>query len=282
MNCGSVAQRSHKWKTSPPDNFTMFRIRRVFDDVLPVDQNAIAQVQEMLRKHDNYKQRTQRHKYLLQGIAYSTDAASSCWVETHPKKKISYYRSKGKVNGEHVFYNTKAIDPQVTDIMKSITVTPEMASLLEEELTAWFESEGSSDQELKQAESRLLKLRQMEKNLQRLVMEEGIPFEDFREHRDEIEAERARLNDTVEMIKCRRNLVKADFEIALNLSKKIGTYFEKGTFAERRLLCETVFKRVCIEDGKIIKPELNSPFRLIASVAGSSSGCFQFGSGGWI
>lgn len=29
----------------------MFRIRRVFDDVLPVDQSAIAQVQEMLRSH---------------------------------------------------------------------------------------------------------------------------------------------------------------------------------------------------------------------------------------
>lgn len=29
----------------------MFRIRRVFDDVLPVDQNAIAQVQGMLRSH---------------------------------------------------------------------------------------------------------------------------------------------------------------------------------------------------------------------------------------
>lgn len=242
-----------------------------------VSADTFARVQEMLRKHDNYKQRTQRHKYLLQGLAYSTDAASSCWVETHPKKKISYYRSKGMVNGEHLFYNTKTIDPQVTDIMKSITITPEMASMLEEELTAWFESEGNSDQELKQAEARLVKLRQMEKNLQRLAMEEGISFEDFREHRADIEAERARLNDTVEMIKCRRNLVKADFEIALNLSKQLGFFFEKGTFAERRLLCETVFKRVHIEDGKIKKPELNSPFRLIASLAGSS-GTFQFGS----
>ncbi len=246
-----------------------------------VDPDTFAQVQEMLRKHDHYKQRTQRHKYLLQGIAYSTDAASSCWVETHPKKGISYYRSKGQVNGGHLFYNTKVIDPQVADMIKRVTITDEMAAMLEEELTAWFDSEGNSDQELKQAESRLVKLHQMEKNLQRLAMEEGISFEDFREHRAEIEAERAKLNDLIEMTKSRRNLVKADFEIALNLAKRLDFFFEKGTFAERRLLCETVFKRLYIEDGKISKPELNSPFGLIASVAGGS-GCVQLGSGGWI
>ena len=84
------------------------------------------------------------------------------------------------------------------------------------------------------------------------------------------------------MVKSRRNLVKADFEIALNLAKQRDFLFEKGTFAEKRLLCETVFKRLCVEDGQIIKnPELNSPFGLISSVA-SGSECFQIGSGGWI
>jgi hypothetical protein len=84
------------------------------------------------------------------------------------------------------------------------------------------------------------------------------------------------LNDLIEMTKSRRNLVKADFEIALNLAKRLDFFFEKGTFAERRLLCETVFKRLYIEEGKISKPELNSPFGLIASVAGGS-GCVQLG-----
>ena len=246
-----------------------------------VDVDTFAQVQEVLREHDNYKQRTQRHKYLLQGIAYSMDAESPCWVETHPKKRISYYRSKGKVNGEHLFYNTKDIDPQVADIMRCITITDEAVAILEKELTDWFDYEGNSDQELKRAEARLVKLRQMEKNLQRLAIEEGISFQDFREHRAEIEAERAKLNDLIETIRSRRNLVKADFEIALNLAKQLDFLFEKGTFAEKRLLCETVLKRLYIEDGKIMKTELNPPFVLITSVGGGSES-FQFGSGGWI
>ena len=118
--------------------------------------------------------------------------------------------------------------------------------------------------------------------ISRKIAKEGSSFTDFREYRDEIEAERAKLNDLVEIVKARRNLVKADFNIALNLANQLDFLFEKGTFPEKRLLCETVFKRIYIEDGKIIEnPELNSPFGLISSVA-SSSGCFQLGSGGWI
>jgi hypothetical protein len=116
----------------------------------------------------------------------------------------------------------------------------------------------------------------MEKNLQRLAIEEGISFQDFREHRAEIEAERAKLNDLIETIRSRRNLVKADFEIGLNLAKQLDFLFEKGTFAEKRLLCETVLKRVYIQNGKITKTELNPPFALITCVARSSDS-FQCG-----
>ncbi len=243
-----------------------------------VDPDTFALVQEVLRKHDNYKQRTQRHKYLLQGLIYSTETQSPCQVEAHPRKNISYYRSKGKIDGKQLFYNTKVIDPQMNKIIKRITITEEAAARLEQKLTSCFDNEGYSDQELKKAESRLVKLHQMEKNLQRLVIEEGISFGDFKEHRTEIEAERAKLNDLIQIIKARRNLVQADFKVAVNLAKQLDFLFDKGTFAEKRLLCETVFKRIYIEDGRIIKnPELNSPFGLISSAA-KGSGCIQLGS----
>ncbi len=84
----------------------------------------------------------------------------------------------------------------------------EAASTLEQELEACFDNEDHSDQELKEAELRLVKLHQMEKNLRMLAIEEGISFADFKEHRTEIEAERAKLNDLIQTIKARRNLVK--------------------------------------------------------------------------
>jgi len=235
-----------------------------------VDEATFAQVQEVLRQHDKNKQRTQRHRYLLRGLLYSADADSSCWSETHPRKRISYYRSRAKVNGSHVFYNTRHIEEQLPDIFKEITITEDARQQLREQLTRWFETETDDNEELKHAETRLAKLGKMERNLQQLVIEEEISFADFKEHRSRIEAERARLKNTVDSIKQRQHLVKADFEIALQLATEMDFLFDKGTFDERRLLCETVFKRLRVENGRIIRTELNSPFALIASRAKGS------------
>lgn len=75
----------------------------------------------------------------------------------------------------------------------------------------------------------------------RSVIEEQISFEDFKEHRSQIETERSRLKNTVDTIRQRQHLVKADFEVALQLATELDFLFEKGTFDERRLICETVF-----------------------------------------
>ena len=46
--------------------------------------------------------------------------------------------------------------------------------------------------------------------------------------------------------------------------------FSKGNNDERRLLCETIFRRVTVRNGKIVHADLNSPFTLIASRAEGS------------
>ena len=152
----------------------------------------------------------------------------------------------------------------------------------------------------------MAKLERMEKNLQRLVIEEEISFEDFKEHRSHIEAERAKLKNSVDVIRQRQHLVKADFEIALQPATELDFLFDRGNFDEKRLLCETMFKRpytkdggtaktkisinflpdlasqegskcphfdlfaATPKDGKISKIELNSPFALIATEVGGS------------
>ncbi len=182
-----------------------------------IDNETFFSVQEVLRKHDKYKQRTRRHRYLLRGLVHSEEADSPCWVETITKKRQSYYRSREKVNGSHIYYNAKSIESLLPYIFKSITITEKGREELREELKLCFTVEDNLNDELKNAEARLAKLERMEKNLQRLVLEEEISFGDFKEHRSRIEAERSRLNNTVDSIKQRRNLVEADFEIALEL-----------------------------------------------------------------
>jgi hypothetical protein len=245
-----------------------------------VNESTFAQVQQVLKEHDKHKQRTQHHRYLLRGLLYSVDADSPCWAETHPKKRVSYYRSRAKVDGSHVFYNTKEVEAQLLDTMREVTITEMARQELRRELTSWFDAEANGHRELRQAEARLTKLERMERNLQRLVIEEEIPLEDFKEHRAQIEAERARLKHTVDAIRQRQHLVKADFEIALQLATELDFLFEKGNFDERRLLCETVFKRLHVKDGRITQVELNPPFGLIATRVGGSESVLSGGAEG--
>ncbi len=235
------------------------------------DEDTFAQVQQVLRQHDKNKQRTRRHRYLLRGILHSVDADSPCWAETNNKKGLSYYRSRKKVKGSQVYYNSRDIEAQLPAIFQSITISEHTRHELRKALGEFFAAETEGDGEMKRAEARLAKLERMEKNLQRLYMEEDISIEDFREHRARIEAERARLRNTVDAIRQRQNLVKADFEIALELATQLDFLFDKGNFEERRLLCETVLKRLYVQDGKITKAELNAPFAIIARAKGSGA-----------
>ena len=210
------------------------------------DEATFARAQEVLKKHDHYKQRTQRHKYLLQRLLYSEDTGTPCYAETHPKKKISYYRTKGRINGSQIFYNARDI---------------------EEQLDIWFAAESGGSEQLLQAQNRLAKLERVGKNLQQLAIEEEISFKDFKEHRARIEAERANLKVVVDANTSRRSLLKADFEVALQLASQLDFLFAKGNKDERRLLCQTIFRRVSVRDRKIVGVDLNPPFTLIASRA---------------
>lgn len=237
-----------------------------------VDVDLFSRVEGVLRTHDKHKQRSQHHKYLLRGLIFSLDANSPCWAETHPKKRVSYYRSRAKTESGNIYYNTRDIEQQLPDIMKNITLNEVARQNLRKRLIAFFSAEENTNLELSKAETRLLKLQKMEKNLQRLALEEEISFADFKEHRSQIEAERSRLNIIVDSIKQRQHLVKADFEIALQLATELDFLFNKGNFDEKRLICETVFKRLMIKEGKVVNVEFNSPFGMIASwVKGSGT-----------
>jgi hypothetical protein len=236
-----------------------------------VDEDTFTWVQQVLSQHDKNRQHTRRHKYLLQGIIHSADADSPCWAETNNKKKISYYRSRQKVNGSQVYYNSKNVDDQIPAIFKNITITETTRQAMRKELSAFFAEEVEGNGQLKANEARLAKLERMEKNLQRLYVEEEISLADFKEHRSQLEAERSRLRTTVDGVRQNQHLIKADFEVALELATQLDFLYNNGNFDQRRLLCETVLKRIYVEDGRITKTEFNAPFAIIARANGSGT-----------
>lgn len=239
-----------------------------------VDEDTFTQVQQVMKQHDKHRQRTKRHEYLLRGILHSVDADSPCWAETNNKKKLSYYRSRRKVNGSQVFYNSKDIECQIPALFKSLTITESTRKMLREQMVSFFNEELGGNGQLSASEARLAKLERMEKNLQKLYMEEDISIADFKEHRSQIEVERSKLKSNVDSHRQRQHLVKADFEVALQLATQFDFLYEHGNFDQRRLLCETVLKKLHVEDGRITKTEYNAPFAIIARAnAGSVAVC---------
>ncbi|MFC1916614.1 hypothetical protein ACFLX1_00565 [Chloroflexota bacterium] len=63
----------------------------------------------------------------------------------------------------------------------------------------------------------------------------------------------------------------------LQLAAELNFLFTNGDFDERRLLCETVLKRLYLKEGTITKVELNSPLALIASRAKGSKSVIHGG-----
>jgi len=59
-------------------------------------------------------------------------------------------------------------------------------------------------------------------------------------------------------------------EELLELATQLDFLFGKGTFDEKRLICETVFKRLYVKEGRVTKAELNASFAIIAASAKGS------------
>lgn len=82
-----------------------------------------------------------------------------------PRKNASYYRSRGEVDGAHIFYNAKDVESQIPDAIGALTIDDRARQDLKKELAKWFDAEANEDGELKRAETRQAKLERVERNL---------------------------------------------------------------------------------------------------------------------
>ena len=224
-------------------------------------------VQNILAKHDHYKKRIQRHEYLLRGLTYSLDADSPCLVTTQPSKRMSYYRSKKRVKGSQVYYNCQKIDEQATEVIKSLVIQPEIKPQIQMSLNEWLAEMGKTneDSELTRARQRLEFLLTKRKNINRMAAEQVINWDEFKELRDEVESEELTLKSRIDFITKHQTLFAADFELAFDIACNLAWLYENGDFAERRLLVETLFKRINISHGQILSYDLNPPFNMFCN-----------------
>jgi len=62
-----------------------------------------------------------------------------------------------------------------------------------------------------------------------------------------------------------QHLVKADFELALQLASEPDYLFENRNSDAKRLLCDVIYKHLKVKEDKIMGVDYNSPFGFIAA-----------------
>ena len=166
------------------------------------------------------------------------------------------------MNGSQVYYSCREIDAQVDELVKTLTVRRELRPQLEGALHEWLDemNKDGEDSELSRARQRLTSLVTKRKNINRMAAEELIGWGEFRELRDEVESEEAELQQRIDFITRHKALLSADFELALDIACNLGWLYDNGSFEEKRLLAETMFKVLRLREGKIADYELNPPF----------------------
>ena len=234
---------------------------------MKLDSFSGGRSQEVLAKHDHYKKRTQRHDYLLRGLLYSLDADSPCLVTTQPRKGLSYYRSKARINGNQIYYSCHKVDEQASEVLKSLAIQQEFRPRLESALHEWFTESGKDDEdsELNRTRQRPEFLTTKRKNINRMAAEQIIGWDKFKELRDEVEGGEATLKSRIDFITKHQTLFAADFELALDIACNLGWLFLKGNFEERQLLAEALFKSLNVSQGEIVSYELNPPFAIFCN-----------------
>jgi hypothetical protein len=100
---------------------------------------------------------------------------------------------------------------------------------------------GDKDSELNHARQRSEFMATKRKNINRMAAEEIISWDEFKELRDELENDEAKLKERIDFITRHQTLFAADFELALDITCNLDWLYEKGSFEERRLLLRDAF-----------------------------------------
>ena len=74
-----------------------------------------------------------------------------------------------------------------------------------------------------------------------------------------MEAEEAALGSRIQMVMHHQTLLATDFKLALDIASNLGWLYGRVNFRERRLLVETLFKRVDAQGDKVAAYKLNPP-----------------------
>lgn len=228
-----------------------------------ISEELFTEVQKVIDQHNNFATRKRRHTMLLRGYIFDRKNGVQIWGEVREKrgKEYRYYFSKTIGKGSYV--NAEELESQVQQLMYKIEISEEYRNqILELAKKMLRESRENRNKEE-------LKLEHEIRSYRNAINE----AEDDRYIRHTITSEKlteitTRYNVLIKKAQQKLGGLEVDheermavLEKVLRLAEDIGESYRKAEPVEKKEYLALFFKKLWVEDGKLVDYELNGDLK---------------------
>ena len=231
-----------------------------------VSGSCFERVQRLLDAKRKSGERDRVHSCYLKGSLYCAECGGRLVFSRNRGNGGSYdyficrAQQLGRCSQRHRSF--QAIEQAVIGHYASIQLKPERCEAIKRTIRCRFdELTALSAQELTRAQGELSRLKEEERKLLRAHYADSVSAELLAEEQQRIRAERAAAEETVTRLSGEYDVALANLDTALALTANIQAAYDLAPAHIRRLMNQSIFKRLIVLDDRVVDYVFHEPFR---------------------
>ena len=227
-----------------------------------IDEETYQACREVLRRHDEDRERRSRHVYALNRLLHFADLGCSSHAEHQAHAGVSYYRSKlPGPDGARLYIPCRDLDESVGELLAELEIPRAMHPRIRREYRRDVERVAAPERsEAELLRARLVELEEESRGYVRMAAQRKITEAEFDSERARVAAAIAATRSELAAMADGGRHQLSDLDAALELCGALSELWEAADVAERKLLSHLVFKRISIDNsGAIVGYRLADP-----------------------
>ena len=233
----------------------------------------------ILLRHGMNKSYFKKQFYLLRNLIWVKEGKQTLKMfgstPSGSHKSYAYYITHTEINGSTLRIQTSAVDSQIVNWLRRITINPELIPKIREVYQKEIRQVTTDNKEesVDRLKRKLLHLQEEEAKLGRLLITSKMSEETYDKLRSEWQDKIINLRKQIENVEFDPSKYLDDLEIALALLSNISTLYERLEEKQKNDLLQILVKRIIINrEGEIISHELHPPFSYLVTLIEAFSG----------
>jgi len=234
-----------------------------------VSQDLFDRVQAVVAIRNKGVKRAHRHKQVLRGLVWCA-CGQRMTIDVPQEGRYAYLRCMSHVDkrreGCHKLGPPvkKVVEQIEEEILPSLHVAPDDVEAVREDLLALsLAAEGDAEEELKSTHLRLAHERARVEALLDMRLGGELDRDEYADKKSEIERSIGIMVARQTELEERRRQRVDSVEMVLRVANSLPVLWREGDEADRRELLELVFEKLVVGKGRIVRPVLREPFRML-------------------